>query len=272
MIENRVRRNFEAGRPVINCWLSLGNAFAAEILAEQGFDSLTVDMQHGMNDIKDTISVFQATRASGATLLARVPWLEPGIIMKTLDVGALGVICPMISNREQAERFVSYMRYPPDGVRSFGPTRALISAGADYASNANREVMSLAMVETLEGYEKIDEIVSTPGLDGIYIGPADLTIGLTNGRLPPGLDREEDEMIAAIKHILDASTKAGILAGLHCGAPEYAARAIEWGFGLVTISTDTRLLAAVGRECVARTRELIPGDDSGMPSAPTETY
>ncbi len=272
MIENRVRRNFEAGRPVINCWLSLGNAFAAEILAEQGFDSLTVDMQHGMNDIRDTIAVFQALRASGATLLARVPWLEPGIIMKTLDVGALGVICPMISNREQAERFVSYMRYPPDGVRSFGPTRALISAGADYASNANREVMSLAMVETLEGYEKIEEIVSTPGLDGIYIGPADLTIGLTNGRLPPGLDREEDEMIAAIRHILDASTRAGILAGLHCGSPEYAARAIEWGFGLVTISTDTRMLAAVGRENVSRTRELIPGSESGVPSAPTETY
>ena len=185
MIENRIRTNRESGEPVINGWLSTGSAFAAEVLAEQEFDSLTVDMQHGLSDIGDAIAVFQAIRASGVTPLTRVPWLEPGIIMKSLDMGALGIICPMINNREQAERLVSYMRYPPDGTRSFGPTRALISAGSDYSSEANRQVLCLAMVETREGYQNIDEIVNTPGLDGIYIGPSDLTLGLTDGRLPP---------------------------------------------------------------------------------------
>ena len=272
MIENAVRTNHEAGRPTINGWLSMGSAFAAEVLAEQGFDSLTVDMQHGMNDIRDAVAILQAIRASGVAPLARVPWLEPGIIMKSLDAGALGVICPMINNREQAERFVSYVRYPPGGVRSFGPTRALISAGADYYAHANNQVMCLAMVETMEGYQKIDEIVSTPGLDGVYIGPADLTIGITNGRLQPGFDREEEEMVTAIKRILDASTKAGILAGLHCGSPEYATKAIGWGFGLVTVSSDARLLAAFAKDRIERIRELLAGSDGGKAAVEAGSY
>ena len=272
MIDNRLRRNFETGVPTINGWLSMGSAFAAEVLAEQGFDSLTVDMQHGLNELKDAVAAFQAIRASGVVPLARVPWLEPGIIMKTLDVGALGVICPMINNREQAERFVSFMRYPPEGIRSFGPTRAAISAGADYASKANGQVMGLAMVETLEGYENIDEIVSTPGLDGIYIGPADLTIGLTNGRLAPGFDRQEEEMLTAIRRILEAAKGAGILAGLHCGSPEYAAKAIGWGFELITISTDARLLASMAGEKVAKTRALIAGNGTEESSGSVGSY
>ena len=261
MIENRIRTSQQAGKPVINGWLSMGNAFAAEVLAEQGFDSLTVDMQHGLNELGNAVAMFQAIRASGVVPVARVPWLEPGIVMKALDVGALAIICPMINNREQSERFVSYMRYPPGGVRSFGPTRAAISAGPDYAREANRQVMSLAMIETLEAYDNIDDIVTTPGLDGIYIGPADLTIGLTNGRLAPGFDREEEELVAAIRRILDAAKQAGLVAGLHCGAPEYAAKAIGWGFDLVTVSTDARLLAEIAARKVARVRALVSGND-----------
>ena len=272
MIENRVRTNHESGEPVINGWLSTGSAFAAEVLAEQGFDSLTVDMQHGLSDIGDVTAVFQAIRASGVTPLTRVPWLEPGIIMKSLDMGALGIICPMINDREQAERLVSYMRYPPDGIRSSGPTRALISAGSDYSSEANSQVLCLAMVETLEGYQNIDEIVNTPGLDGIYIGPSDLTLGLTNGRLPHGTDREEEEIVTAIKHILEVTSDAGRLAALHCDSPEYAAKAIGWGFGMVTIVSDARLLATAAYERVSKTRALVSGGAADMPKASAGSY
>jgi len=132
--------------------------------------------------------------------------------------------------------------------------------------------MGLAMVETLEGYENIDEIVSTPGLDGIYIGPADLTIGLTKGRLAPGFDREEEEMLTAIRRILEAAKGAGILAGLHCGSPEYAAKAIGWGFGLITISTDARLLASMAGEKVAKTRALIAGNGTEESSGSVGSY
>ena len=272
MIDNRVKQNHAEGRPSVNCWLAMGSPFAAEVLAEQGFDSLTVDMQHGMNDYKDAVAQFQAIRASGATPLARVPWLEPGIVMRTLDAGAFGVICPMINNREQAERLVSYVRYPPAGCRSFGPTRAVVSVGPDYYKHANDHVMCLAMVETREGFENVDEIVSTPGLDGIYIGPADLTIGLTDGRLPPGFDSEEDEIVDATKRILEATNKAGLLACLHCGTPEYAARAIGWGFGLVTISTDARLLAAYAKERLESTRSLAAGEATGSGVTDTGSY
>jgi 2-keto-3-deoxy-L-rhamnonate aldolase RhmA len=151
--------------------------------------------------------MFQAMRASGATLMARVPWLEPGIIMKALDAGAYGIICPMVNSAEEAARFVSYLRYPPLGQRSFGPTRVSFAAGANYAGEANDNILAFAMIETAEGMANLDAIAATPGLDGIYVGPADLTLSLTQGRLPPGFDREEPEMIAALQTIVAACKK-----------------------------------------------------------------
>ena len=195
--------------------------------------------------------------AGGAVPLVRVPWLDAGPIMKALDAGAFGVICPMINNRRQAERLASYVRYPPGGTRSFGPTRALLSAGADYPRHANREILCLAMIETAEAMENLEDIVSTPGIDGVYIGPSDLALGLGNGRLAPHFDREEEEMVAAIRAILAAAHGAGIRAALHCGTPEYAARAVGWGFNMVTVSSDVRLLSAAASDSVNRTRELI---------------
>jgi len=212
--------------------------------------------------------MLQAMRASGVTPLARVPWLDPAAIMKALDAGAYGIICPMVNNRAQAQELVSYMRYPPRGTRSFGPTRANFSAGSDYPSHANDEVICLAMIETAEAMHNLDEIVSTPGLDGVYIGPADLSIGISDGRLPPGFDREEPEMVEAIKKILTAAHAAGIAAGLHCGSPAYAAKAIGWGFNLTTLNNDVRLLAGAAAASVNETRQLLNG---GSPTASTDT-
>ena len=117
--------------------------------------------------------------------------------MKALDAGAEGVICPMVNTAEEAARLVSYMRYPPDGVRSYGPTRALFAHGEGYAATANARVMAFAMIETAEGLANLEAIVATPGLDGIYVGPNDLALSVSAGKLPPGLDREEPEMLAA---------------------------------------------------------------------------
>jgi 4-hydroxy-2-oxoheptanedioate aldolase len=266
MMKNELKALWSKGEPAINGWLSISSSFSAEIMAAQGYDSLTVDIQHGIIDYAGAVTMLQAMRASGVTPLARVPWLDPGAIMKVMDAGAYGVICPMINSREQAERLVSYMRYPPDGTRSFGPTRANFSAGAGYASEANGEILCIAMIETAEAMENLEEIVSTPGVDGVYIGPADLTLGVTNGRLAPGFDREEPEMVSAIQRILSASKDAGIRACLHCGTPEYAAKAIGWGFDLVTISNDVRLLAGAAASTVGRARELIGSEKSAAPA------
>ncbi len=264
MIKNGLKTLWSNGDPALNAWLSISSAFSAEIMAAQGYDSVTVDLQHGVIDYAGAVTMLQAVRASGVTPLARVPWLDPGAIMKVLDAGAYGVICPMVNTREQAERLVSYMRYPPDGTRSFGPTRANFSAGAGYASEANNEILCIAMIETAVAMENLEEIVSTPGLDAVYIGPADLALGITNGRLGPGFDWEQPELVTAIKKILAAAKGAGIRACLHCGSPEYAAKAIGWGFDLTTISNDVRLLVGAAASTVARFRELTgSGEKTG---------
>lgn len=244
------------GGAVLNGWLSIASPFAAEIMAAQGYDSVTVDLQHGIVDYQSAVSMFQAMAMSGVTPIARVPWLDPAAIMKILDAGAYGVICPMVNTREEAERLVSYVRYPPNGCRSFGPSRAVFSAGADYGSHADQEVVCFAMIETRQGFNNLEDIVSAPGLDGVYIGPADLTLGLTGKSYPTGFDREEPEMVAAIQRILSSAHAAGIKAALHCGTPAYAAKAVEWGFDFVTVGNDVRLLAAAASSSVKSFREL----------------
>jgi len=268
MIGNGIREKWAAGQPVINGWLSTASPFVAEIMAAQGYDGLTIDMQHGLVGYEAATHMLQAMRASGVTPMARVPWLDPGDIMKALDAGAYGIICPMINSREEAERLVSYMRYPPNGVRSFGPTRALFAAGSDYGQHADREVLAFAMIETAEAMQNLDGIVTTKGLDGVYIGPADLTLGLTGRKYPTGFDREEPEMVEAIQTVLRQAHAAGIRAGLHCGTPAYAAKAVGWGFDLVTIANDVRLLAGAAQASVAQARKLIgERDGEAKPAA-----
>lgn len=260
MKANRIKSLWADNKPVLNGWLSIPNAFTAEILAEQGYDSITIDLQHGLIDYQAALGMLQAMRASEVAPLVRVPWLDPAAIMKVLDAGACGVICPMINTGAQAAELVSYMHYPPAGTRSFGPTRAVFSAGPNYGVEADNNVLCFAMIETAEGFNNLDEIVATPGLDGVYIGPSDLTLGLTGRKYPFGFDREEPEMVDAIRTILDAAHLAGIRAALHCGGSAYAAKAVDWGFDLVTLPNDVRLLAAASGASVADTRKLIAAD------------
>lgn len=257
MVPNGIRKSWAEGRAVINGWLSTDSAFVAEVMADQGYDSITIDLQHGFSGFDAARPMLQAIRASSVTPMVRVPWLDPADIMKALDAGAYGIICPMINTQEDALRFVSYLRYPPDGIRSFGPTRVTFSAGVDYGQRADQEVLGFAMIETKEAFDNLDAIVATPGLDGVYIGPADLTLGLMGRKYPTGFDREEPEMVEAIRHILVTAHKAGIRAALHNGTAAYAAKAVDWGFDLVTISNDVRLLAGAAAASIMEARQLI---------------
>ncbi len=261
MQPNRIRQLWSENKPAVNGWLSTGSGFVAEIMAEQGYDTLTIDTQHGLMGHAECVSMLIALRNSGVCPLVRVPWLDPAPVMRALDAGALGIICPMINTRAEAEQFVGAMKYPPDGIRSFGPTRAIIAHGPGYYAAANDDVVGFAMIETEEAFANVDEIAATPGLDALYVGPSDLASSLGQGRLPPGVDREEQDMIDAIRRILDAAKKHGLRAGIFCGSPEYAARAVEWGFDMVTVQNDTRLLATAAEKSVTKTRALIAGDD-----------
>ncbi|MBZ9603147.1 HpcH/HpaI aldolase family protein [Phyllobacterium chamaecytisi] len=265
-----MKRIWIENRATINGWLSIGSAFVAEIMAEQGYDCLTIDMQHGVLGYESAVSMLQAMRASAVFPMIRVPWLSPDAIMSALDAGAYGIVCPMVNTRDDAERLVSYVKYPPAGLRSFGPTRAGLSNVQGYRERADEEIVCFAMIETRQALDALDDIVSVGGLDGIYVGPADLTISLFGSQFPPGFDRTEPEMIDAIRQICDQAHGHGKRAGLHCGTPEYAARAVEWGFDLVTVSNDVRLLSNAARssliQALDRINEASPST-SAMPSS-----
>ena len=242
MRKNKLKKMFREGKPIINGWLQIPSAFSAEVMAHQGWDSLTVDMQHGLIDYPNAVKMLQAISTTETTPMARVNWNEAGQIMKILDAGCYGIICPMVSNRREAENFIQACQYPPKGYRSFGPIRASIYGGSDYAKHADQEILKLAMIETEEALEKLDEILDTPNLDGIYIGPADLSLAVGE---EPGFDKPEStKAFKEILRILEAAKKRNLLAGLHNGTPEYAQKMIDRGFNLVTVGSDSRYIAA----------------------------
>ncbi|MEM1314310.1 MAG: aldolase/citrate lyase family protein [Pseudomonadota bacterium] len=244
----------------MNGWLGIPSSAAAENMAQAGWDSLTVDLQHGLVDYQTAVGMLQAISTTDATPLVRVPWNEPGIIGKMLDAGAYGVICPMVNSRAEAEALVRACRYPPDGERSFGPVRAAWYGGADYAVKANETVLVLPMIETRAAVENLDEILSVPGVDGVYVGPADL--GLSHGYPAKG-DRDEEELLAIIRRIAERAATHGKSAGIHCGVPAYARRMIEDGYRLVTIQADNQLLNAAARRAVELTRHGVSEGSGG---------
>ena len=230
------------GEPIINGWLQIPSSFSAEVMSNQGWDSITIDMQHGVIDYPSALQMLQAISTTDVTPLARVNWNEPGQIMKILDAGCYGVICPMVSNKSEAERFVQACLYPPKGYRSYGPIRGLIYGGSDYGDHANNEILKLAMIETKEAIDKLDEIMTTPGLDGIYIGPADLSLALGE---EPGFDKAENtKAYKTIMKILGEAKKRNLLAGLHNGSADYALKMIDKGFNLVTVGSDSRYIGS----------------------------
>jgi len=244
---NPLRTIWSESKAVVNGWIAIPDGFAAETMARSGWDSITVDMQHGVTHYDTAVECLRAITTTSTVPLARVPWNEPGIVMKALDGGAFGVVCPMVSNREEAERFVGACRYPPDGYRSIGPVRASLYAGADYVAKAAELVVTLAMIETREALDNLDAIMSTPGLDGIYIGPNDLCASL--GR-PPSLDTRDEVAFPWIERILECTKRHGIQAGIHCMATDYALEMVERGFSFVTIASDARLLAVAAKSAV----------------------
>ncbi|MBV9252079.1 MAG: 2,4-dihydroxyhept-2-ene-1,7-dioic acid aldolase [Acetobacteraceae bacterium] len=250
---NRLKARLQAGKACVNGWLAIPSGFTAEVMAQCGWDSVTVDMQHGVQDYLTMVQCFQAMGAHPVTPLVRVPWNEPGIIGKVLDGGAWGVICPMVSTRAEAEALAASCLYPPAGRRSNGPIRAaMYGEASNYQKIANDEVLVIPMIETQQGIDNIDEILSVPGISGIYIGPSDM--GLSLGMIPT-LDREEPKILRIYETLLASCKRHGKFAGLHNGTAAYAARMIEKGFRFVTIANDSGLMARAAREAVAATRK-----------------
>ncbi len=260
MRANKIRKIKKDGKPIVNGWLQIPSSFSAEVMSHQGWDSLTIDMQHGVIDYPNAVGMLQAISSTKVVPMARVNWNEPGQIMKILDEGAYVIICQMVINKKEAENFVKACMYPPNGYRSYGPIRGLVYGGPDYADEANNEILKFAMIETKESLENLDEIMKTPGLDGIYIGPADLSLAI--GQKPSFDKPEGDPVYEVIMKILEHAKKNEIIAGIQNGQPEYAEKMIKKGFQLVTIGSDQRYMTAASKEALSKLKKDQDKDTS----------
>ncbi len=260
MRENRIRNIWKSGGTVINGWLAMPSSISAELMAQQGFDAICIDLQHGAIDYQAALPMLQAISTTETVPLARVPWNDPGIIGKMLDAGAYGIICPMVNSREECERFVGACRYAPLGYRSVGPLRASLYAGPDYWKHANTTVLTMAMIETRQAVANLDQILSTPSLDSIYVGPSDLSVSMGESA---GFDPMFPEVLKAIEAIAKASHEHGVVPGIHVGSVAYGKRMMEAGYKLITYLSDFRLLQYVTARGVKALRAGTP--EEGVP-------
>ncbi len=257
MRENTLKEIWASGGAVINGWCSIPSSFSAEIMAHQGFDSITIDMQHGLVDYQVAVTMLQAISTTSVIPLTRVPWSDPARVMKILDAGSYGVICPMITDADEAEALVAAAKYPPRGFRSFGPIRAkyygggAIHGGGDYHEFADEETLVIPQIETEKAIRNLDSILEVPGIGAIYVGPSDLSMALGK---EPRKGQRDPEVIEAMETILAAARRHGVPAGIHTNSVDVAVEMIGRGFQLVSLQSDDRFLMVRAKEEVDAVR------------------
>ena len=243
-----LRERWKAGEPTLGAWCTIPSTWTAEVAARSGHDWVCVDTQHGLIGYDVMLLLLQAISAGGVPSLVRVPWNEPGAIMKALDAGAGGVIVPMVNSVAEARAAASAMRYPPDGTRSMGPIRA-----RDVDANW-RQPLCIVMIETVAAVEQADQILAVEGIDAVFVGPNDLAV---SAGLDSSYEGRHPEHRRLIEAIATAARKAGVAAGIMCGSPEVARQWHEVGFVMLGLQSDTRLLQDATRDIVSRTRAML---------------
>jgi 4-hydroxy-2-oxoheptanedioate aldolase len=221
------------GQPTLGAWLTVPSPVTAEAVARIGFDYVCTDTQHGAVDYQAAVHTIQAVVLGASHPIVRVPWNEPGIIGKMLDAGAEAIVVPMVNTAAQARAVVRACQYPPLGERSFGPVMASLRS-ASYATEANNRVAVIPMIETAEAISNLEDILATPGLTAVYVGPADLSLSLG---LPPGNNDGNPSFDEALARIVKVCRDAGVVAGIHSNAG-LVPRRLEQGFLMVTVASD----------------------------------
>jgi 4-hydroxy-2-oxoheptanedioate aldolase len=243
-----LRERWKAGEPTLGAWCTIPSSWTAEVAARSGHDWVCVDTQHGLIGYDAMLPMLQAITAGGVPSFVRVPWNEPGTIMKALDAGAGGVIVPMVNSPEEARSVVGACRYPPDGLRSMGPTRAR-TLGGDW-----RLPICVVMIETVEAVKRADEILAVPGVDAVFVGPNDLAVSA-------GLDSSYEGRHPEHRRLIEAVAKSakdhGVVAGIMCGSAEVAAQWHNAGYQMLALESDTRLLAAASAQITEKSKKLL---------------
>ena len=248
---SKLKALWSEGKATTTGWLCLPHVVSAEVMATLGWDSITLDMQHGFIDVPDLVPLLAAlgnAGSAGPVPLVRVPWNDPGTIYRALDAGAQGIICPMVNTAAEAAALVAATKYPPLGERSFGPVRMLVKYGPRYVAEANATCLAIAQIETRQALENLGEILAVKGLDAIYVGPADLAFDMG---FPPHLDTEQVVLLETYDRIVAAARKHGIAVAMHNMTPAYAARMVARGFNMVTFGSDVGCMLAAGQSAMA---------------------
>jgi 4-hydroxy-2-oxoheptanedioate aldolase len=228
------------GGHTIGSWLAWREPQLAEIAATSGYDYVCIDMQHGLMDL-DLMSTMVANVArTDAVPMVRVPWNEPGVIGRALDAGALAIVIPMVNTAEQAAQAVSSCRYAPAGSRSYGPVVPNNRFGPNYPAQANEQIAVIPMIETVEAINNLDEILSVPGVDAVYVGPTDLSLSLG---LAPIMDHDGGPFEDALLKVVDACNRHGVVPGIHAN-PLLATKRYAQGFRMLTVGYE--IFAAIG--------------------------
>lgn len=254
---NALKQRLAAGRPAINAWLNIASPFVAELMAQGGYDSMTIDMQHGVFDYETMLGALQAMRGTAVTPMVRVAWNEPTGIGRALDAGAMGIICPMISSAEEARRFVAAAKYPPLGQRSNGPIRAGLYSDGAYQTTANAETLAIPLIETRQGMENLSAILDVEGVAGVYVGPSDLRLSYG---MPVQMERTDPAFVPVLKQyemMITECEKRGLFAGMHTATHDDGIFYVDMGFRMVTISSDSASLLAAARDVVKRFRDAV---------------
>lgn len=240
MRPNTVKRQWADGEPSFGIWLSTCSTLAAEQMAHTGWDWVVVDGEHSPVDLLTMVQMFQVISTTDTIPMARVHWNDPVEIKRILDGGAYGVVIPWVNNRSEAELAVAACRYPPDGMRGFGAYRGFLYGGADYGTEANNEIACIVQIETVEAVERIDEILSVPGIDATCIGPADLAMSMG---IPVRPDNPHPDHIALCNEVLEGSKRNGVAPGIFTSGPEEAKRRAEEGWLYIPSGSDSQFMA-----------------------------
>jgi len=239
-----LRARLADGKPFLFSWATVPSPVLAAQLARLPFEAVCIDMQHGLSGFTDVVGMAPAIVAQGKPVLIRALWNEPGIIGQALDVGSRAIIAPMVNTPAQAAALVKAGKYPPQGMRSWGGYAAVQAAKlvpAAYLAEANKMTMLFAMIETQEALDNLDAIAATPGLDGLFVGPNDLSISLGFGL---GADPNTPEIDTALKRVVAAAKKNGLVPGAFGGSPEACRHYIELGFRFIAAASDVNMMAA----------------------------
>ncbi|HEY8566646.1 MAG TPA: aldolase/citrate lyase family protein [Beijerinckiaceae bacterium] len=240
--------------PVYSAWCGLPDPSVAGLLAREGFDAVTLDMQHGAIDLSEVTAAILLVAAAGKPAIARLPVGAFPTASRLLDAGAAAIIAPMVNTVEDAKLFAGLTKYPPMGERSWGPHGAIALTGLgfpEYFKAANGFSLALAMIETREALGLIDDILAVDGLDGVFLGPSDLSIALSNGT---SLDPNGAEVDRALDHALARAKAAGKFAGAYAATGERAGALAKRGFQLLTIGSDSGMLRAGAQAALAAAR------------------